>query len=234
MPIGDLLLPAIIFTVIGFIVGAMVSYLFVDRGSDREEKEVKPAEKPDAPPAAAAPAEKEPYKEPYTGLPMERFEPLARLYRENSTGKLVTEVEKKIYLNPDMLSPEHLEKLREAAENWNAWLGLQVPVVPDTPVETLPRPEIPTATLPFIPEVTAANGKPRATSVVGQIDEILQEMLRESPLASHGLRLVQDPSMAVVVWVDAQKYEGIDSVPDEEIKNLIRAAVKKWEETSRF
>ncbi len=232
MPIGDLLLPAIIFTVIGFIVGALVSYLFVERTPEREEKAPAPAEKPAAPAEDRPPATREPYKEPYTGLPLERFEPLARLYRENSTGKLVTEVDKKIYLNPDMLSAEHLQKLRQAAEGWNVWLGLQAPILPPTPLKPLPKPEIPISIPPFMPEIKPE--KPRPTTVVGQIDEILQEMVKETSLVNQGIRLVQDPSMGVVVWVGAQKFPGIDEVPSEEIKGLIRSAVKKWEETSRF
>ena len=230
-PIGNLLLPAIIFTIIGFIVGALVSYFFISRPAEAEEIEKPVVEEPPAPHPSAA-------KEPYTGLPLERFEPLARLYRENSTGKLVTEVDKRIYLNPEMLTPEHLKKLREAAESWNAWLGLQVPVVP-TPAspslaDNLPRPEIPTSTLPFMPDLLIQPEKPRATTVVGQIDEILQVMLKESPYAKRGIQLVQDPTLGVMVWLDAQKYPGIEAVPDEDIKNLIRSAVKKWEETEVF
>jgi len=34
------------------------------------------------------------------------------------------------------------------------------------------------------------------------------------------------------VWVGIQRYEGIDSVPDENVCAIIRAAVKEWEKRS--
>lgn len=218
---GNLLLPALIFTAVGFIIGVVAAYFFLDREKERgeeqtaEEVEEKPAPKPAA-------------DEPYTGLPLERFDPLVRLYREKSTGKLVTEIDRKIYLSRETVPVEQLRLLREAAETWQNWLGVEPAA---TPKETTP----PANPLPD-PSVLAANilpmDKPRPTSIVGQIDEILQEMLLDSPFAERTIRLTEEANLGVIVWVDRERFNGIEAVPDQEIQNLIRAAVKKWEKTS--
>ncbi len=221
---GNLLLPALIFTTVGFILGAVVAYFFLDRGKipDEPESDEKEDQKPAPKPAA---------EEPYAGLPLERFNPLVRLYREKSTGKLVTEIDRKIYLSRETMPVEQLRMLREAAETWINWLGIEKEAVPPQPLSS-PPPSVP---LPD-PSVLAASilpvDKPRATSIVGQIDEILQEMLVNSPFAGRTIRLTQEANLGVVVWVDHQRFNGIDAVPDAEIQTIIRAAVKKWEDTS--
>lgn len=68
-----------------------------------------------------------------------------------------------------------------------------------------------------------------AKSMVDQIDEILQEMLENSPLAKKGIRVVKDPVKGVVVWVGLDHYDGIGAVPDPEILAMLRSAVERWE-----
>lgn len=221
---GDLLLPALIFTAVGFVIGAVAAYFFLDRGKGRteEEPEEKVEEKPAPKPAA---------EEPYTGLPLERFNPLVRLYREKSTGKLVTEIDRKIYLSRDTVPVEQLRMLREAAETWNNWLGVEKEAAAPQPVQpppvSVPLPDSSVLAASILPV-----DKPRATSIVGQIDEILQDMLVNSPFANRTIRLTQEANFGVVVWVDHERFNGIDAVPDAEIQTIIRAAVKKWEDTS--
>ncbi|MEW6648854.1 MAG: hypothetical protein AB1453_01555, partial [Chloroflexota bacterium] len=152
-----------------------------------------------------------------------------RLYREKATGKLVTEIDRKIYLTRETVPVEHIRDLREAAETWSNWLGIE---------KEMPQAENSAAIKPPLPDssVLAASiipvEKPRAMSIVGQIDEVLQDMLSDSPHSGHTIRLTQEANMGVVVWVDRERFEGIEAVPDEEIRQLIRAAVKKWEEKS--
>jgi hypothetical protein len=66
-------------------------------------------------------------------------------------------------------------------------------------------------------------------SITAQIDEILQEKLEESPKVNQAVRLKEDPGKGVVVLVGLDRYEGVDSVPDVEIRSLIRSAVTEWE-----
>ena len=72
-------------------------------------------------------------------------------------------------------------------------------------------------------------GKPKPLSIVEQINEILQEMVIDTPLASRSVRLVEDPREGVIVLVGLDRYKGVDSVPDPEIKLALRKAAGEWE-----
>ncbi|OGO25196.1 MAG: hypothetical protein A2W33_09785 [Chloroflexi bacterium RBG_16_52_11] len=66
-------------------------------------------------------------------------------------------------------------------------------------------------------------------SIVAQIDDILQEKLENSPLSKRGIRLRELPNQGMAVMVGLDQYEGVDDVPDEEIRSMIRSAVSEWE-----
>lgn len=68
-----------------------------------------------------------------------------------------------------------------------------------------------------------------ANSIVGQIDSILQSRLAGTPLEDRGIFLAQSPEGGVAVFVGLTRYNGIDDVPDPEIKAAIRAAISEWE-----
>ena len=78
---------------------------------------------------------------------------------------------------------------------------------------------------------TKKDDKPQAppTSMVGQINEILQRRIVNTPLATQGLTLIESLTGGVNVYVGMNRYEGIDAVPSEEIKAAIRAAISEWE-----
>ena len=72
--------------------------------------------------------------------------------------------------------------------------------------------------------------KPAALStIVAQIDEILQARLASSPLANRGIRLTESPEGGAIVWVGLQKFMGVGEVTDPEIKAIIQAAIAEWE-----
>ena len=68
-----------------------------------------------------------------------------------------------------------------------------------------------------------------ANSIVGQIDSVLQARLAGTPLAERGIFLTQSSEGGVNVYVGLTRYNGIDDVPDPEIKSIIRAAISEWE-----
>ena len=70
---------------------------------------------------------------------------------------------------------------------------------------------------------------PKAPSIVGMIDEVLQKKLENSPLAGKRIRLEEGSVGEVIVFVGALRYSGVDAVPDEDIKAIIRAAIAEWD-----
>lgn len=70
---------------------------------------------------------------------------------------------------------------------------------------------------------------PLSRSIAEQVDEILQEMLETSPLRARAIRLLELPQKGMVVMIGLDQYQGVDAVPDEEIRNLIHSAVVEWE-----
>ena len=69
-----------------------------------------------------------------------------------------------------------------------------------------------------------------ANSIVGQIDSVLQSRLEGTPLGERGIFMTQSPEGGVVVYVGLTRYNGVDDVPDPEIKAAIRAAISEWED----
>jgi hypothetical protein len=71
--------------------------------------------------------------------------------------------------------------------------------------------------------------QPASKSIAAQIDEILQEKIEGTEMAKRGVRLVELPNKGVVVMVGLDQYQGVDEVPDEEIRFVIKSAVAEWE-----
>jgi hypothetical protein len=120
-----------------------------------------------------------------------------------------------------------LEKNLQEAQNW---LGVE------TKKESIPAPKVKhvdsTDVVPsLVPPKTAEKHK-QQLSIVEQVDEVLQELLDSSLLKGRNIRLTELPNKGVTVWVGNEYYDGIDAVPDEDVKRIIRQAVKKWEESS--
>jgi hypothetical protein len=68
-------------------------------------------------------------------------------------------------------------------------------------------------------------------SIPTQINTILQELLENTPLKDKGISVGDWPNRGVVFIVGIDVYDSIDQIPDESIQQVIRLAVKKWEET---
>jgi len=66
-------------------------------------------------------------------------------------------------------------------------------------------------------------------TIVQQINDVVQELLAESPLAGQKIFLTEDLRRGVIVWAQGQSYEGIDSVPAGEVKDLLKRSVAEWE-----
>ena len=66
-------------------------------------------------------------------------------------------------------------------------------------------------------------------SIVEQIDNILQLVLKESDMEESAVRLMDMPGKGMVVVIGLDMYDEIDDIPDGQIKSLIRQSVWLWE-----
>ncbi|HEY3313253.1 MAG TPA: hypothetical protein VGK00_16555 [Anaerolineales bacterium] len=69
----------------------------------------------------------------------------------------------------------------------------------------------------------------KPTSIVMMIDEVLQAKLKDTPLWNRGIKLEDGASGGVIVNVGTQRYNGIDAVPEPEIRAIIKAAATEWD-----
>jgi hypothetical protein len=247
---GDTLLIASAFGFAGLIAGIVLTLLFSPRSKARKEaKEVEqpvPIQKPEPRP--------EPRPQPLTQpppVPQKRHPDEAHLWRDPDAGKVLAEIDGVQFAGPKDLSPEQRRKLVQVLREVAAWFNESGPKPVITPpvaqseaqgaiplaparldpsaailIEPKPAPPVLAVDKPIDVKKTAP------FSIVAQIDAILQGMLQNSPLKAKGIRLVEDPSGGVNVWVGIHRYPGIDAVTDPEALAIIRAAVTQWERQS--
>jgi hypothetical protein len=67
-------------------------------------------------------------------------------------------------------------------------------------------------------------------SVIDEVNDILQKKLAGSPLAGKGIHLMENHNREIRFWVGLNSYNDVDEIPDPEVRKLIDAAVKEWEQ----
>lgn len=140
-------------------------------------------------------------------------------------------------IEADALSPEERKRIIAVLTQIRPWLEAPTSAPRPAPVQASPaRPAPPPAPASAQPPRPApapkAEGEEAAAapqSIVEQVDAILQTQMAGTPLMGKGIRLQESHEGGVIVWVGIQKYEGIEDVPDEQIKAAIRAAISAWE-----
>ena len=71
-----------------------------------------------------------------------------------------------------------------------------------------------------------------ALSIADQIEELLQEFLRETPqFAGRTIHIRPALSGGVQIEVDGKFYEGVGDVEDEEVRAALVAVVRRWEDS---
>lgn len=157
---------------------------------------------------------------------------------KNENGQLTLDLDG-TRVDTAAFSIDQRKRLIEILSMIRPWLEGKPAVAPMTtpppPPMQAPAPQAPLQPVAPLnapkPATTAKEDRPAApaTSIVGQIDSILQERLDGTPLAERGVFLAQAPDGGVMVYVGLTKYMAIDDVPDADIKAAIRAAITEWE-----
>ena len=150
--------------------------------------------------------------------------------RANKDDKFAIQFGDEWISDPSQLSFVQRNRLEKNLEEAQKWLGVEQK---SAPIPITKSNDYPGADVvpPLVPAKTTEKHK-QPMSIVEQVDEKLQELLEGSPLASKNIRLTELPNKGVTVCVGNEYYDGINAVPDEEVKRIIRQAVKKWEESS--
>jgi hypothetical protein len=174
-----------------------------------------------APPAASEPPEAEPLPpapEPLKAIPDQKPAPgpriqVATLLRDEVSGALIVKIDEEEFSDPESLkSSRFWTRLEYATRDLNAWMK-----EPETRAAAGPE-----------RETEVHERKP--TSMIEQINHILQERVEATGRADLAVRLVEGPGGTARVLIGVNSYE-IADVPNTEIKALIREAVAAWEAT---
>ena len=135
---------------------------------------------------------------------------IATLLRDDVTGKLIVKVGDTEYQNPDELrASSDWTRVEFAATDLQTWISKDALV--QLRVER---------------ELEAIEPKP--TSMIEQINAILQKRIESSGRSHIGVRLLESPSGAARVLIGVQGYDLAD-VPDDDVRQLIQEAVAIWE-----
>jgi hypothetical protein len=218
---STVLIIAFICLAIGYIAGVIVFSISANRQRDAGEEEI------DTRPEGLEEA-----------APIETLSKdhtiLSRDNRENTLEVMLNGVK---ITQVSLLNSAQLNSLQNLAVDFQKWIADKTvgPSVSDRPVDVLPQigkpAEAPDLKKPGAKKEAAPN-KPAPSgpkSIVQQVDEILQQQITGTPLESKGIKLSDNLSDGVSVWIGLQQFKGIDSVPDQEVIDAIRNAVRTWE-----
>jgi hypothetical protein len=150
-------------------------------------------------------------------------------------------------------APEQRRRLADLLKVLQKWAGEEKPqpAVPVVPVaaavaaSTTPEPPLVLVAEPkeaakpridlakgaqmFFSENVSRKVEPKPKSIVAMIDDVLQKKLETSPLKSKKISLEDGPHGEVIVVVDADRYEGVDQVPDPQVQAIIRESIAEWD-----
>ena len=142
--------------------------------------------------------------------------------------------------NKEALQPGQHQRLLNLVLELRPWLEparIPAPGSADAPQTGRPTAPTPAAVLqPVQPPKakTASAGEekrpaPALESIIEQIDKVLQVKLAATVYKDRGIGLTEGPGGIVIINDGSKSYEGMDSIPDPEIKALIQQAVSDWE-----
>jgi hypothetical protein len=155
---------------------------------------------------------------PSTSVEGAEYQHIATFYREEKTGRLLIRIGDRKFSSPsELFNSPHWPQIERLSSELSAWLRSAQEQRPPRPISP---PEPPSA-----PKTAAA-----PQSMIGQINQILERKLAALGGEQRAVRLMEGPRGDVRVLVGVESY-AINEVPYEEIRRLIREAVKEWEKS---
>ncbi len=145
----------------------------------------------------------------------------------SADGKVWLEMNGVHVVNRGELNSEQQKRLASLVQTLASWVETVKPAEP-APAPAPAAPRKPKAAEKKEPPAAPA---PAMESIIQQINHVLQAKLAKTEFKDRGIQLLEGPGGAVIVEDGLNSYEGIDSVPDGEIKTLIRDSVTEWEKS---
>ena len=225
---------SIVLIIVGFILALLVTPLL---GLEKKPPKVEPTQEEDPEILMGKPQ----------SLAADRSLRVAHDPRDN---RIIIEIDGQIYKSGEALSQEQRQFLSSTTAEIVTWMsrsvldpGLPIPTAQTTlppikieqlPIEPKPAPVERSLANNLLRTLQPSGAKtpPQLKSLAAQVDEVLQEKIPFSGLSYHSIHLVDLPNYGMSVQVDREQYPGIDAVPDEDIRNLIREAVEEWKRRS--
>ena len=210
---------------IGLLIGLLVASLFNPRESKHLDKTI-PAE-----------------------LAKDGFAEIARLWYSPGVKKVITELDGENYRDYLTLSPDQKSRVNRMIALWSDWAGKaqtsqvektgieEAQIQPPHPAESAIVQNEESPAIPLLLEDAVVKAIETTTPIVvekpktiaGQISLIIDHMLIGNPLREKGIKLIENDHHGVDVWIGMEKFDGIDSIPYQDVQRLIREAVAKWE-----
>jgi hypothetical protein len=172
-----------------------------------------------------------------------RFTEKAALWQDRSTGQLAVRTGGLLITSARQMTEGQKRNMNGLLKDWAGWLGFtgnqtgtpvvspepeaQTAVATPQPRSTGPLPAINLEETADAQAAKAASDKPK--SIVDQINDILQDNLKNHLALNKGIRLAEDPREGVIVWVGLEHYSGVEAVADPEVKEVLKEAVREWE-----
>ena len=95
--------------------------------------------------------------------------------------------------------------------------------------QSLPRPSMnPFKQMAVLREMSK-NPPPATMTITEQIDAVLQEHIRGTALVERGIHMRPGPRGDAVFYLDGTSYTGVEELPDEAVRVVVRAAIAEWE-----
>jgi len=200
---------------IGFFLGMFL--LSLDTPLTKKLTKKDSAGKPDQPGAEPSFSESAP----------EHSTPLEEIQKPSPTSRLLLRIWKEegkppvydldgTYLNKEELPQEILNVITVHAEA--------------PPVTATPTPPIKEKIPPIVEDEDDGDSEIKILSVVDEVNDILQRKLTGSAIAGKGIHLMENHNKEIRFWVGLDSYDDVEEIPDPEVRQIIDAAVKEWEQ----